>query len=233
LIFGNRINLRQILKNSQLFSGFDDQSLEEVLLSASKKIVAKDEIIFYEKDIATSFYIVGSGKVKVFKLSPEGKEQILMIANPGDSFAEAALFAVGKYPASAQALEDSTVVVFNRDRFVGLVERNPHIALNLIARLATLLHKLNRLVEDLSLTDITTRLAYYLVQLIEEKQIFEEPIKLTLSEKKLVLASQLGTIPETLSRSFAKLTKDKIISVNGSHIEVHNLQFLRQLAGVL
>ncbi|MFQ5453461.1 MAG: Crp/Fnr family transcriptional regulator, partial [Candidatus Zixiibacteriota bacterium] len=112
-----------------------------------------------------------------------------------------------------------------------LVERNPRIALNLIARLTELLHKLNRLVEDLSLTDITTRLANYLVKMVDERKQTEGQPNLILSEKKSVLASQLGTIPETLSRSLAKLTREKIIIVIGSQIKVLDLKRLRQMAG--
>jgi CRP/FNR family transcriptional regulator len=159
-------------------------------------------------------------------LSAEGKEQILMIANPGDSFAEAALFAGGKYPASAQALEDSEILVIHRDRFLNLLGRNPDLALSLIARLSELLRKLTTLVEGLSLSDVTTRLAHHLVDLMDQRG----SQTLMLTEKKSTLASQLGTIPETLSRSLARLTKEKLIAVEGSRIDILEPDRLRQLA---
>ena len=222
----------QYLKQSSLFSGFTDKSLEEILSAISLKNISKGEIIFYEKDQAPAFFVVGEGRVKIFKISSEGKEQILIIAGVGDSFAEAAMFGGGKYPATAEAITDCKLIVVHRDRFISIIERNPTIALNLIARLSELLHKLNKLVEELSLTDINTRLANYFINIIEEKAMTENnPVVLTLSEKKTVLASQLGTIPETLSRSFKKLSKEKVIAVNGAEIEIVDLEKLYKLAG--
>lgn len=221
-----------ILKRTKLFSGFDEKSLNELISAVSLKSADKGEIIFYEKDSAFAFFVVDKGKVKVFKMSPDGKEQILMIANAGDTFAEAAMFTGGAYPASAQTLEKTKLLVINRERFITVLERNPHIAMNLIARLSALLHKLNRLVEELSLTDITTRLAHYLINEINKLELdIETSITLTLQEKKSTLASQLGTIPETLSRSFAKLSKEKIISVDGANIEILDYNHLCQIAG--
>lgn len=220
------------LKKSKLFSGFDDASLKTMLTAVTVKTVSKGEIIFYEKDPAPAFFIVGTGKVKILKNSPDGKEQILMIASEGDSFAEAALFGGGKYPATAQTMTDGKIVVIHRDRFISIIERNPSIALNLIARLSELLHKLNKLVEELSLSDINTRLAHYFINIIEEKNLSENnPIVITLSEKKTILASQLGTIPETLSRSLKKLSKENIITVNNAEVIVTDLEKLYKFAG--
>lgn len=222
--------MRQYLKQSQLFAQLDDKSLDEVAAAASLKNVAKNELIFYQGDIAHAFFVVASGKVKVFKMSPDGKEQILLIANAGDSFAEAALFSGGRFPASAQALEDSELIVISRERFVSLIEKNPDIAVNLIARLAGLLRKMTSLVEELSLTDVTTRLAHYLADQVEPSH--SGPVTIQLEEKKGVLAAQLGTIPETLSRSFARLVKEKMIAMDGAEIRILDIDRMRELAGM-
>lgn len=222
--------MRQYLKQSQLFAQLDDKSLDEVAAAASLKNVAKNELIFYQGDIAHAFFVVASGKVKVFKMSPDGKEQILLIANAGDSFAEAALFSGGRFPASAQALEDSELIVISRERFVALIEKNPDIAVNLIARLAGLLRKMTSLVEELSLTDVTTRLAHYLADQVELSK--SGPVTIQLEEKKGVLAAQLGTIPETLSRSFARLVKEKLIVMDGAEIRILDIDRMRELAGI-
>jgi CRP-like cAMP-binding protein len=222
--------VHSLLSKSQLFSHLDKRSLEEVASAATLRAVAKSEIIFHEGDIAQAFFIVASGKVKIFKLSADGKEQILMIASPGNSFAEAALFSGGQYPASAQALEDSELIVISREKFVRLLGKNPDLAVNLIARLSELLRKMTSLVEELSLTDVTTRLAHRIVSMVEENETCRRPI-VTLAEKKTVLASQLGTIPETLSRSFARLSKEKVIAIDGARIEILDLKKLRELAG--
>lgn len=258
--------MKTILAHSQLFSQLDTRASAEVAAAASLREAARGEMIFFEGETAHAFYVVGSGKVKVFKMSPDGKEQILMIAGPGDSFAEAAMFSGGKYPASAQALEDCQLAVINREKFVTLLGRNPDIAVNLIARLSVLLRKMTQLVEELSLTDVTTRLAHYLVLLVEQNppqpldklgpaavghpthkhpspnppQAVGYPtrpsqqanrVTIVLAEKKGVMASQLGTIPETLSRSFAKLTREKVIAIDGPTVDILDLARLKELAG--
>lgn len=217
----------QILKMSHLFSELEDRSLDEIASASSIKTYGVGESFFLDGDPVHSFFIVGSGRVKVFKLSPDGKEQILMIAEPGDSFAEAAMFAGGRYPASATALEKSEVVVVNRDRFFGVLQRDHNLAINLIARLSELLRKLTRLVEGLSLTDVTTRLGKHLLDLLPDTDTNDMTV--TLTEKKTVLASTLGTIPETLSRSLARLSREKIITVEGATIQILDRQRLQQL----
>jgi len=220
--------MQKILKSSQLFAELDDASLRDIAATALVKKAHAGEMIFNDGEAAHSFYIVASGKVKVFKLSPDGKEQILMLAQPGDTFAEAAMFAGVEYPASAEALETSELVAINRDRFAGLLARSPELALNLIARLAWLLRQMTRLIEGLSLSDVTTRLARYLCALRVEGGDGQSEIHL--EEKKGILAAQLGTIPETLSRSFAKLTKDGLIRVDGPRILILNAKRLQELA---
>ncbi|MDH3890680.1 MAG: Crp/Fnr family transcriptional regulator [candidate division Zixibacteria bacterium] len=219
--------MQQILKMSHLFSELEDRSLNEIASASSLKSCDPGDTFFFEGDPVHSFFIVGSGRVKVFKLSPDGKEQILMVAEPGDSFAEAAMFAGGRYPASATALERSEVLVVNRERFVGILQREPGLALNMIARLSELLRSLTKLVEGLSLTDVTTRLAKHLLDLIPDTDSNEATV--TLNEKKTILASKLGTIPETLSRSLARLSREKIIAVEGATIRILDRQRLQQL----
>lgn len=221
--------MKELLKRSRLFSQLDADALDEICSAGVLKKAAADEIIFQEGEPAHSFFVVGRGKVKVFKLSSEGKEQVLMIAQSGDSFAEAALFSGRRFPASAQALEESDLVVFSRARFVDLLGRNPDLAVNLIGRLSELLRLMTRLVEGLSLSDVTTRLARFLCS-SRLDATGEMPSEIMLSIKKSLLASQLGTIPETLSRSFAKLTRDGLISVSGPTIKILDPARLQRLA---
>ncbi len=225
--------MRRILEKSQLFAGLDPASLAEVETATSIRHVGKGEILFSEGDPAVSFFVVGEGKVKIFKLSPDGKEQILMIAKPGDTFAEAAIFNDGRYPAAAEAIEESELLAINRDRFILLLGHNPNLAFGLIARLCQLLRKMAALVEGLSLTDVTTRVAHYLVRqadrAIAQNKAAGNDVTVTLPEKKTLLASQLGTIPETLSRSLAKLTKEGVIEVDGPRIHIRDLKHLREL----
>lgn len=218
--------MRESLKLSELFSHLDDAALDDIASAATTRKFVNGEMLFYEGDPAHAFYVIASGRVKVFKLSADGKEQILIIARTGDSIAEAALFDGATFPASAQAMEDSELLVISRDKFVGLLGRNPDLAVNLIARLSGLLRQMTRLVEGLSLTDVTTRLAHYLNSQRDPKT-GEQLTEIVLPVKKSILAAQLGTIPETLSRSLARLVKEKVIAVDGPRITVINAPALR------
>lgn len=218
------------LKRCYLFAELPDKLLEQIASAASVVPASREEILFSDGEPAHSFYVVAEGRVKVFKMSPDGKEQILLIANPGDSFAEAAMFAGGRFPASAQALVDSELIALSREKFVALVKASPELSLTLIARLSQLLRKLTGLVEELSLTDVTTRVAHHLHNMIDTKT-GKPQRKISLPEKKTTLASQLGTIPETLSRSLAKLTKEGVIKVDGRSIEILDPARLAEIAG--
>ena len=218
------------LKRCFLFSDLPDSLIAQLSSASGLKQAARDEILFSDGEPAHSFFVVGTGRVKVFKMSPDGKEQILLIANPGDTFAEAAMFAGGNFPASAQALTDSELVAISRDKFVALVRKSPDLGLSIIARFAELLRKMTRLVEEISLNDVTTRLAHHLCGFVDSKT-GRLKARITLAEKKTTLASQLGTIPETLSRSLAKLTREGVIRVDGRTIEILDPDRLTQIAG--
>ena len=229
-------NLKNLLRGSSLFDEIEESALDEILPSVVKHHYPRHGMIFSEGDPAHGFFILGSGKVKLFNHSDEGKEQILMVAAPGESFGELSMFVSGKFAACAEALEESEVLSIDRDRFVALLGKNPHLALNLIVRLSAKLRSLVSLVDELSLSDVTTRVARYLVHHLDDDHSgnnrgdSRHPIHINLSEKKLVLAAQLGTIPETLSRSLAKLSRDGIIHVTGPHIDILDVNKLRQMA---
>jgi CRP/FNR family transcriptional regulator len=217
------------LADSILFSGIDQSGLRLIEEAGQFITVDKGQFLFFQGDPAERFYVVLSGKIKIGKTSPEGKEQILLMAGPGDSFGEAALFAGKTYPAAAEVVENGQLVAFTQEKFMSLVHENPAIAVNMIARLSMLLHHLTRLIQRISLEDVSTRLAGYILNLLPD-EISDDEVTVLLSEKKMVLASILGTIPETLSRAFAKLSQQKIISINGQKITVHDRRRLAEIA---
>ena len=220
--------VKKKLGDSILFAGLDAGDLRLVEQASQRLMADKGTFLFFQDDPADRFYVVLSGKVKIFKSSPDGKEQILLMAGPGDSFGEAALFAQKIYPAAALVVESGEIVYFMHDRFMALIHDRPTIAINMIARLAMLLHHLTRLVERLALEDVATRLAEYLLDLLPDENQADGTV--TLGEKKMVLASILGTIPETLSRAFAKLSKLGVISIDGQTIIVHDRRRLADIA---
>ena len=217
------------LSASALFSGLAPKELAVVEQAGRQQHVDAGSFVFMEGDPADRFFLVLSGKVKIFKTAVDGKEQILLLAGPGEPFGEAALFSGRQFPASAQAVADSMVISFPRENFLGLIRQHPVLALNMIAGLSMRLHHLTHLVQQLSLEDISTRLAGYLLDRLSSSPDSSEPI-VHLSEKKMTLASILGTIPETLSRAFARLTRLGIIAVEGETIIIRDRQRLADLA---
>lgn len=225
------MDIRAALRRCPFFSELDDPEIAELGdISASKKY-PKGAIIFSEGEEARGFFVVTSGRVKVYKLSLEGKEQILHIVSPGETFAEAALFAGSTYPAFAESLVETRVLYFPKDRFLGLVRKNPQISLNMIASLSHWLRKFVALVEELSLKDVSARLAKYLLDLSARSgRSSARGIECELDISKSQLASQLGTISETLSRALRKLRQRGIIEVQRKKITILQKEALEDIS---
>ena len=223
---------RDILKKSLLFSGLDDENLAEVAAIATKRSFAKGEALFAEGDPATGFYLLASGALKLCKVSPDGKEKVLHFTHPGETFAEAAFFGDGTYPAEARALEKGEALFFPRESFMGLLERNPRFSLNLIISLSLMLRRFARQIEELSFAEVPARLAGHLIELAERRSTsLQGRTYLDLDIKKGELASRLGTVSETLSRAFRKLKEEGLIEVEGSRVVLVAVERLKSLAG--
>ena len=210
-----------------LFEGLPTKQLEELATIVTDKVFRPGQIIFSEGDEGTGFYVVITGRVKVFKLSFEGKEQTLHLFGPGEPFAEVAVFTGQRFPANAEALEESRVFFFPRDSFVDLIKRNTSIALSMLAVLSLRLRRFTHLIDDLSLKEVPGRLSAYLLYLSEQE---EGAVDLDLTITKSQLASLLGTIPETLSRIFTRMSKQGYIELDGPRIRIVDREGLEDLA---
>lgn len=209
------MNKKQIIASSVLFEGLPQPQLEDINSLAVEKTYQRGETIFFEGDKGIGFYMVGEGKVKIFKVSPAGKEHILHIFGEGEPFGEVPVFHGQPFPATAEALVKTRTIFFPRDRFVKLVEANPSIALNMLAVLSMRLRRFASQIESLSLKEVPARLANYLLYLSQEQGGRDE---IVLDISKGQLASLLGTIPETLSRIFARMSEEGLIRVEGRSI---------------
>lgn len=210
-----------------LFTGLPLNQHENLAAIALQKTFKRGQTIFSEGDEGIGFYIILSGRVKIFKLSAEGKEQILHIMETQEPFGEAAVFAGENYPASAQSLVETKVLLFPRQAFVDLISKNPSLGLNMLAFLSRRLRKLASLVEDLSLKEVPGRLAAYLIYL-SDRNAGADILELDISKNQL--ASLLGTIPETLSRILSRMGKSKLIKTSPRNIHILDHQGLAQLA---
>ena len=209
------------------FSGLPESQLREIKNISVDRHFNKGEIIFSDGDDGTGFFVVVEGLVKIFKVSSEGKEQILHIYGPGEPFGQVAVYAGRSYPANAQAIAKSHVLFFPRSAFVELLTANPSLALNMLAVLSMRLREFTVQVENLSLKEVPARLAGYLIYLVDE-QGKEDVVTLYISKGQL--ASLLGTIPETLSRIFARMTELNLIELDGRNIKLLSRDKLEELA---
>jgi CRP-like cAMP-binding protein len=210
---------KNTIEKSEFFEGLTSHQIYELTNISIEKKYSKGETIFFEGDLGGGFYMVGDGKVKIFKVSPAGKEHILHIFGNGEPFGEVPVFHGKPFPATAEALAKTTALFFPRKEFVSLLEENPAIALNMLGVLSLRLRRFSTQIENLSLKEVPARLASYLIYLSEEQEN-EEYIVLDISKGQL--ASLLGTIPETLSRIFSKMSDEGLISVEGRKINLLN-----------
>ena len=216
-----------IISTIPLFKGLPEDQMVAIRKIALEKEFNKGEIIFSEGDEGNGFFVIAEGRVKIFKLSTEGKEQILHIFGPGQPFGEAPVFAGQKFPANAQAIEKTRVLFFLRISIVNLISANPSLALNMLAVMSKKLRQFAVQIENLSLKEMPARLASYLLRHADEQNQGDAVV---LKISKGQLASTLGTIPETLSRMFAKLSGKNLISVDGKKITLLDRRGLEDLA---
>ena len=151
-----------------LFNGLPRPHLEELAMIALSQRVKRSQIIFADGDEGTGFYVLTAGRVKIFKLSPDGKEHILHIMPPGEPFGEVAVFAGEAFPAYAEAIEDGYALFFPRAAFIELIITNPSLSMNMMAILSRRLRKFAATIEALSLKEVPGRLADHLLYLSSE-----------------------------------------------------------------
>lgn len=216
-----------LIANLPFFKGLAPDELTDIRRIAADQRYERNQMIFADGEAGHGFFLLIEGQVKVFKVSPEGKEQILHILGPGDPLGQVAVFAGESFPASAQALTDSRVLFFPRKAFVALINARPSLALNMLAVLSNRLREFTLQIENLSLKEVPARLASYLLYLSEERG-GRDTLALTIS--KAQLASIIGTIPETLSRILGRMAAKELIAVEGRTIRLLNRENLQTLA---
>lgn len=209
--------IQSFFSETPLFQDLEDRQRNALAHIAVLQTYSKGDVLFWEGDEGTGFFIVKSGKIKVFKLGADGKEQILHFFDQGDHFAEVPAFDGGRFPASAAAISPATVIFIPRAPFLSVLQQHPTLAIALLGTFARHLRRLAHLVDSLSFKEVPERLAHYLLTLSERH---EQSDVVTLDVPKSQLAALLGTIPETLSRSFNKLAQDGLIEVEGAQVRL-------------
>lgn len=221
-------DLSEILGRMPLFEGLDDEQRRAFLSRARRRSLNPGQTLFLQGDKANGLFVVLTGRVKVFKTSPRGREQTLMIMTEGDPIGEVAVLSGEAYPAGSEALEAAEVLYIPRQAFLDLVKQDPEVAMRLLGALSARLRSFTTLIEDLSLRDVAQRLAAHLLVLAGGTE-GEQEVDLTVSKSQLSAA--VGTVPETLSRAFRQLSEVGAIETRGRKIHIKNRQVLQKMSG--
>jgi CRP/FNR family transcriptional regulator len=214
-----RTGIINTLRSCQLFAGLPVPDLQNIANVTVPKSLQKNEYLFHEGDPAHGFYVVQRGSVNVHRVTAAGKEQVIHVFRTGDSFAEVALASSVGYPAEARAQEATQVLLVQKEGILALLKRQPELALRMLGSMSSHLRVLVGQIEDLTVRDVQTRLANWLVKRCPHPQS-ESAAQIELTMTKRALAAELGTVSETLSRTLAKFREQKLLLVKGKTVTV-------------
>ena len=220
------MNIGELIRLHPLFASLDENALREIARVALTQSAARDELIFSEGEAATSLYLLVSGRVDLIRSTADGREQLVRHVKPHEMFAEAAMFAGESYPVTALARAPSQLITITKKRFLGVVKAHPEIAMTIIGAMAKLLRHLNQRMAELSMGSVEQRLAAYLLKCA--RAAGAKSFALPLQKKDL--ATELGTIPATLSRTLKKLKNRSAIVMRDARITIKNIEILEDLA---
>jgi CRP-like cAMP-binding protein len=215
------MNIPGELKKNFLFQDLPEDVLGEIALFCRPSRFKRKTFIFDEGDPADGFYLLVSGKVIIFKISAEGKEQVIHIIEPGQTFAEATVFSGETYPAFAKTIDDSQLVFIPKNDFLNKVREKPEIAIRMLSSMSAWLKRMVELVEDLSLKDVEARFLRFLKNRLELKGVkIGKDTEIELDVDKAVIAAKINAVPETFSRMLKRLSDKNVIEVKRNKIRI-------------
>jgi CRP/FNR family transcriptional regulator, cyclic AMP receptor protein len=222
-------NVEMVLRKTPLFASLTEQEMHALATRVSAMHFQRGQLLFSEGDSCTGLFLVASGKIRIFKLSPAGREQVLAVEGPGSSFAELPVFDGGNYPASASALEDAEVLFISRKDFQNFCREHPEVGLKVIAVVGARLRRLVGIIEDLSFTTVRQRLIALIMRLAQTGGTpSKEGIRVELTKTHQDLAAELGTVRELVSRNLSRLQAEGLLEVEGRKIIVKDLAGLKR-----
>ena len=221
--------LHETLRTLPLFERLTDEQRHRVVAAGGERSFARGEIIFHEGATAEALFVVLEGQVKLVRYSPKGRELLLHLVHPGQTFAEAALFAGDTYPASAEVVEPTRVWSLPRATLIDLMRASPELALAMLASVSMWTRKLAAKLELLTQRRVEERVALYLLGRAGTAAL-EPGATIELADPRNLIAAQCGTGPEVLSRTFRRLEDDGILAAAPRHVTVLDPVRLRALA---
>ncbi len=216
--------IKQNLKKHHLFSKLSELQFDQVCAFSQIHQLSAGQLLFNQADKITSFYMVLSGSIKLFRLSPDGQEKIIEIAKPGGVFAEALMFTnKTDYPVSSAAISETTVISINAKKFHDMLWDSTATCLLLLGDMSLRLRKLVNEINTLTLQSGTCRVASYLLHEMPENT---KNFKLDTTKKNI--AASLSIKPETFSRIIKNMNNQGILSISGNHVSIHDVDALKQ-----
>ena len=223
-----RIDLAAVLEQTELLKSLSRPELEMLAGRTVRKLFTAGELLFSEGEPCNGLHIIARGKVRIFKTSISGREQVLAVNVPGETVAEVPVFDGGPYPASAVAADDAEIAFISRRDFQAYCIEHPEVALKVLSVVGARLRRLVGLIEELSFTTIRQRLISVLVKLAQTGgKRTESGIEFQLPATHQELANQLGTVRELVSRNLMRLQAEGFVEVDARRIVVKDLKALR------
>lgn len=221
--------LEAILRKTPLFAGLSDKERETLAARFISRRIGHGEMLFGEGDPCKGLFLVASGKIRIFKDSPDGRTQVLAVEGPGSSFAELPVFDGGNYPASASAIEDAEVLFISRRDFQNFCREHPDFALKVIAVVGSRLRRLVNIIEELSFTTIRQRLISQIVRLAQTSgKSTAGGIRIEMPMSHQELAAELGTVRELVTRNLGRLQAEGLLEVDGRIVVIKDLAGLQR-----
>lgn len=217
----SKLAVSSILKGTPLFAALTDAELEALAARTAVRSYASGELLFSEGDPCAGLFLIASGRIRIYKGSASGREQVLTVEGPGGSIAELPVFDGEAYPASAAALETSELLFVSRKDFRSVCMEHTEVALKVLQVVGARLRRLVGIIEELSFSTVRSRLISWLLRHAEaEGRLGERGAVLLLSVGHQEIASQIGTVRELVSRNLARLQAEGFISVNGREVTI-------------
>jgi CRP/FNR family transcriptional regulator len=222
-----RADLSAVLEKTALFSSLTQPELHLLAARTVRKLFSAGELLFSEGEPCSGLHIIVRGRVRIFKTSASGREQVLAENVPGESIAEIPIFDGGPYPASAVAVEDADLAFISRRDFNAYCLEHPEVALKVLSVVGARLRRLVGIIEELSFTTIRQRLISALIKLAQnEGKTTARGIEFQLPSTHQELAHQLGTVRELISRNLMRLQAEGLLDVDARQIVVKDMKGL-------
>lgn len=220
----------EFLKYVPIFSELDDVTIEQISKIGSRKTFKKESVVLFEHETGSALFVIVEGKVKISRVSDDGREVILTILNESDFFGEMAIIDGLSRSANVTAMEDSELFIIQRNDFIGLLQTHPEISISLLKELTQRMRTADLKIKSLSLKDAEGKVATVILQLADDigkiKNGAVEIEKLPLQHD---LANMAGTSRETISRTLHSLVKKELIDLKGSKLKILNYEKFKEL----